>query len=440
MAKKIFESENLYHFTKFDNALKILLSQTLLFGKYTEMNDINESMRVLCWNLDKTDNDVKIKKEDLEKYQQISFTMDINHCTKGFEISSMWGHYAENGLGVCLVFDKELLLKEVENRWNENCKHQNIEYTREVSNWKNIDESLDEMFFKKFLDWNYENEYRIIIKSKSKYREQLNVANSLKAIVLYSMFSEDSFNPILNTKEDILKNMYLNVPIFYYGNFMGDIILKTDTESYHKSEGWDNCFSMDNIENNILDIDELSLRLPQLTKEYKLFKPRNNVKDSFVATNRRLNDVLLPLGYIKSSIILLETIKQAKDNLDRDSYIYPALYCFRHYIELIIKDSLMRLNKKLPPRKHNILKLWKELKEKISNFGEQEILINVEKIIRELDSFDKNGTSYRYASILNTNNKSKEQEMLVDIDNLEKVMLQLYSFFDGVNNMTYDIE
>lgn len=48
MTKKIFESENLYHFTKFSSALNILSSQTLLFGKYSNMNDINESTRLTC--------------------------------------------------------------------------------------------------------------------------------------------------------------------------------------------------------------------------------------------------------------------------------------------------------------------------------------------------------------------------------------------------------
>ena len=103
-------TERLYHYTTFNNALKILQSHTLLFGRLKDMNDINELYRPLAFfyhsRHDNRNNDDihKKMKEDFYKYQQISLTMDGSRM--GFDIPAMWGHYAQNGNGVCLVFDK----------------------------------------------------------------------------------------------------------------------------------------------------------------------------------------------------------------------------------------------------------------------------------------------------------------------------------------------
>ena len=74
------------------------------------MNDINELYRPLAFYYhprhDNRNNDDihKKMKEDYYKYQQISLTMDGNRM--GFDIPAMWGHYAQNGNGVCLVLTK----------------------------------------------------------------------------------------------------------------------------------------------------------------------------------------------------------------------------------------------------------------------------------------------------------------------------------------------
>lgn len=242
--KKIFDSENLYHFTKYDSALKILLSQTLLFGKCSEMNDINESIKIFCHtNLSKNDSAERNKIIELENYQQLSFTMDIDQTQRGFELSSMWGYYAEKGLGACLVFDKEILLNSLNGK---EYTHKKIEYTNDVSQWKSIDENLDDIFFKKFPDWKHENEYRIILKTKSKDNEKICIRRSLKAIIV---IRDDNGFPFKNSNEyiymdNILAFSKLNIPIFTYGSFCDEYILKsTNTdEKYTKYLGWQESF------------------------------------------------------------------------------------------------------------------------------------------------------------------------------------------------------
>ena len=44
-------SEYLFHYTSIDKAIKIIASNTLLFGKIETMNDINESYRCVFGNI-----------------------------------------------------------------------------------------------------------------------------------------------------------------------------------------------------------------------------------------------------------------------------------------------------------------------------------------------------------------------------------------------------
>ena len=87
----------LFHYTKFESALKIITTKRLLFGDFSKMNDISESCREVFNEL---------AEEELKKYQSLSFTID-KKGKRAFEIDSLWGYYAEKGNGVCLAFDKK---------------------------------------------------------------------------------------------------------------------------------------------------------------------------------------------------------------------------------------------------------------------------------------------------------------------------------------------
>ncbi len=239
MTKKIFESENLYHFTKFCNALQILSSKTLLFGKYSNMNDINEATRLTCtesFNM----KDKKKKEEysnlqkEIELYQQLSFTMDFDDNFRGFELTSMWGHYAENGFGVCLVFDKNSLLQQL----NTTAKHKRVRYVSDISNFKDIggDDVFDEVFFKKSFDWKFENEYRVITKQENNALEKLDIHNTLKCVVLYRI----DFNDMRYSNLKHIIQHDINVPILKYSCLLNQYSLSTEDKSqrYVKDNMW----------------------------------------------------------------------------------------------------------------------------------------------------------------------------------------------------------
>ena len=85
----------------------------------------------------------------------------------------MWGHYAQKGKGVCIEIDSEKIQFP-----KDGCIHKKeVEYTTEVPIInltdgvdlhnkelinKYIDEHIDDIFFKKHIHWECENEYRIV--------------------------------------------------------------------------------------------------------------------------------------------------------------------------------------------------------------------------------------------------------------------------------------
>lgn len=257
-------TERLYHYTSFNNALMILQSHTLLFGRLKDMNDINELYRPLAFYYhprhDNRNNDDihKKMKEDFYKYQQISLTLDGNRM--GFDIPAMWGHYAQHGNGVCLVFDKNILLSYLkEEKHQRHLVYDNVEYTKDYPSEityntdanNNLiafgeDEEKD-YFFRKTEDWSYEQEFRVIVKSDSEGREKLNFCDSLLFIIMHNAESVDHeqsiFDSIEHRKIQEIVGDY--IPFLEHGagilNYNGDEVWSSKPIDYDKIDDEDIC-------------------------------------------------------------------------------------------------------------------------------------------------------------------------------------------------------
>lgn len=252
---KFNNTERLYHYTSFSSVLKILQSHTLLFGRLKDMNDINELYRPLAFfyhpNHDNRNNgDIHEKmKEDFYKYQQISLTMDGNRM--GFDIPAMWGHYAQHGNGVCLVFDKNKLLSLLEEeKHRRHLVYDIVEYTKVYSPEINYDtdpnnnliefgeEKEKDFFFHKTDDWSYEQEFRLIIKSDSEGREKLDFKDSLLSIIMHNAESVGHEQSIFDsveyeTIERIVKNL---VPVLEHSVWCQNTQLTIREETIWESD------------------------------------------------------------------------------------------------------------------------------------------------------------------------------------------------------------
>lgn len=188
------------------------------------------------------------------------------------------------------------------------------------------------------------------------------------------------------------------------------------------------------------------LNVEPLKEGDKLFVESEDLSDSFLNRSKNNNEIVMPNAFINTALWMLDLIKSSHDNLAKDSYIFSSLYCFRHYLELIMKDSIhyFKLNRgEISPtetgyvkERHRLTKLWNTLNSYLDSENDVKI---VGKLIEELNELDEGSTSFRYAF-----NQTKEgiiveydyPTIMISISKLKKSMLQLYRFFEGINHLS----
>jgi hypothetical protein len=213
----------LYHYTKFETALKILDSKKLKFNNYGTSNDPYESKKLYFTVLKATyeNNNIFINHIDnarqiqlLNEYKIICFSQDksplgkLSLFNRGCCLLSLWALYADNHKGVCLVFDRFDLCKEVNQQHLSNWpmpvsyeelleRHSYIHRMAITTIYQkgnidiydqikvNIHNNPGPMFFLKDKNWEHENEFRIVLFNiKNDEETFVNITNSLKGIII----------------------------------------------------------------------------------------------------------------------------------------------------------------------------------------------------------------------------------------------------------------
>lgn len=238
------------HYTKFDRVIKdILPFNEIRFSSVSIVNDPYE--KDTTW----IENDGIYSKEDIIESHKILNELKTNFfnhiklfCSASydeasincFDLSSdiygkprMWANYGDNHKGLCLIFDKEELSKEINKICDkyEKLYEDKINYLPYIAILENsISLSIDELkslqsttnnskllyevidknyllkskYFRKHIDWKTENEYRWLIFTKETKEFNVNFGSALKAVV----FGVDT-----NTKCKYLLKDY-NIPLF----------------------------------------------------------------------------------------------------------------------------------------------------------------------------------------------------------------------------------
>ena len=185
--------------------------------------------------------------------------------------------------------------------------------------------------------------------------------------------------------------------------------------------------------------------LPPLKKSDKFLEGSHNLNDSFLNRGISINEAHFSEAYMNTAIILLHMILLTNSNGIRDDLIYPALFSFRHYLELTIKDSLnhfMRSETVVPDvqaREHNLKNLWKAL---LPYIGEGEEIEIMQKLIYEINNIDSTSETFRYPYEVDEYGNKRlphiDQTRLNDVIKLKRVMLKMYRFMDGINSLAYE--
>lgn len=223
----IHTGNHLFHYTTFESALKIIVSGSLKYGDFKNMNDIAEAYREVFGMAED-----KIINKILAEYQSICFTLD-KPSRRGFSIDSLWGHYAQKGNGVCLVFDRKKLKGLLKNQFGRNAIIAKINYVYdhvgtvftdgytedEVRQY--VKRNIKRFFFTKSNDWKYEDEIRII-KTKESDTNPLYFGDSLMAAIL-CLPKIENYNEYKKSPEFlILKAILPCKPILRYTTRLGN--------------------------------------------------------------------------------------------------------------------------------------------------------------------------------------------------------------------------
>ena len=113
-------------------------------------------------------------------------------------------------------------------------------------------------------------------------------------------------------------------------------------------------------------------------------------------------------------------------------WIFPIVYCYRHYLELTLKHLIELFNRfeetgEEFPRTHDLMELWQMVR---NNCYEPEDLVSVdeiphvERLIGEFHEFDSRSTAFRYAERVSLSE--------IDLGNLSDVMEGLSNHLEGL--------
>lgn len=189
--------EYIYHYTKACYSLLIILSKRIKMGKLEETNDPRERLKYLEGVFNGNDfpqNEcIQLIEDFLNNYPTITCFSGDREDKKGFNLPTMWAHYAENHKGVCLKINTRKFLKENENL---NCDFRWVNYvSKKDFNWFDISETtskddiLEKLVFSKRNDWSSENECRLFSNDGAEF---CSIANSLESIILGLDFDSSS--------------------------------------------------------------------------------------------------------------------------------------------------------------------------------------------------------------------------------------------------------
>ena len=110
-------------------------------------------------------------------------------------------------------------------------------------------------------------------------------------------------------------------------------------------------------------------------------------------------------GYSKAADVIFERMLQT--GRDQDTLVYPYLMCWRHHVELQLKNLILQsrryLREAIPlPRTHRLDILWRATRQCLERAWpdeENHDLNDAGRIILQLNSFDPTSEHFRYPTL-----------------------------------------
>jgi hypothetical protein len=147
-------------------------------------------------------------------------------------------------------------------------------------------------------------------------------------------------------------------------------------------------------------------------------------------------DAHIASGFMEAGAALLDLC--AKEPHARHTLVYPALFNYRHGLELAMKSVISRYasyaNVEVPnTNHHDLLRLWEVTKQIIVAVGSEDpALPMVEQVVKDFHDLDRGSDAFRYA-------RDRRGALIplpdgaIDLRNLRDVMEGVEHFFEGAD-------
>lgn len=152
-------------------------------------------------------------------------------------------------------------------------------------------------------------------------------------------------------------------------------------------------------------------------------------------------NLLIASGYQRGGDLLVETV--ASNRHEADALVYPIVFCYRQYLELLLKEALaearryFRMRERVPPI-HGLLELWEPLRVLLARHSRADPdgeLEQVEEQLRQFDAIDGGSYAFRYATT-KAGKPSLPKDMLhINLRNLREVVERIGTYLESAIDM-----
>jgi len=151
--------------------------------------------------------------------------------------------------------------------------------------------------------------------------------------------------------------------------------------------------------------------------------------------------LMYAIGYRRAGDALVERV--AETCSEQDFLVYPIVFCYRQYLELMLKADLREARAALgesPPKAkrdplddHPLMPLWQQLRPLIErrwpDGGPEPD--HVEDALRQFDTVDRRSFAFRYPTGKKGERSLPEHMLRINLRNLAEVVARIGAFLEG---------
>ena len=146
--------------------------------------------------------------------------------------------------------------------------------------------------------------------------------------------------------------------------------------------------------------------------------------------------VVYMAGYRRAGDILVTEVRRSRH--EADALVYPIVFCYRQYLELLLKDTLAEarryfdMSETVPP-KHSLMLFWRPLRRLIAQRWpeSEDEMDSVQDALRQFDSVDRLSFAFRYASTPKGDPSLPKEMLRINLRNLSEVVTRVGTFLEA---------